>query len=261
MYDLSPLNIVLLVAAGVGSGFINTLAGGGSLLTLPALILLGMPADFANGTNRISVLAQSASTVMGFHGAGKFDTRAAVSILAPAAFGSLIGSLTATWIDPKLLEPLLLFAMLAMAAVLALRPKAIAPTEAVLNLTVKEKPIAIFYLFLVGLYGGFAQAGVGYLSLLVLGAVLRYDLVRANALKIAISGMFGIVPLAVFLLAGKVLWVPGAVLAVATIVGSRLGVRFALEARADTLRWILFACVVLACSVLLWRRFGPLVMG
>lgn len=261
MYDLSTPNIVLLVLAGVGSGFINTLAGGGSLLTLPALILLGMPADFANGTNRISVLAQSASTVLGFHGAGKFDTRAAVWILTPAALGSLIGSATAAWIDPGVLEPLLLVAMVSMAALLALRPRAIAPSEAVLNLSVKEKPVAIFYLFLVGLYGGFAQAGVGYLSLIVLGGVLRYDLVRANALKIAISGMFGIVPLAVFLIAERVLWVPGAILAVATVVGSRLGVRFALKAKAETLRWILFGCVLIACSVLLWRRFGYLIAG
>jgi len=244
VYELTWINSIPLILAGTASGFINTLAGGGSFLTLPALMLLGMPADLANGTNRVSVLAQSASTVQGFYKEGKFDTKAALWILAPSALGALAGAWTAALIPAGYLKPMLLGIMLIVAAVIVIKPQWISPPPDERTYTVRERPIAFFWFFLTGIYAGFIQAGVGFLSLMVLGGVLRYDLLRANALKIAISGMFGIVPLIVFALAGKVLWIPGAVLGAATVVGSRIGVRFALRAPERVLRWFLFAAVI-----------------
>ncbi|MEW6776981.1 MAG: sulfite exporter TauE/SafE family protein [Bdellovibrionota bacterium] len=244
MADLSPLNLFLLVVAGVGSGFMNTLAAGGSLLTLPALMLLGLPADYANGTNRVSVLAQSISTVLGFHEAGKFEVKAASLLLAPTAVGAAGGSLLASSLPADLLKPILLAAMVGMSLLMILRPASFSPPAGVIPKTLRERPDAILWLFLLGFYAGFAQAGVGFLALLILGPILRYDLLRANALKIFLSGVFGIVPLGIFLLAGKVLWAPGAILAVATVVGSRLGVGYALKADERAIRWVLLACVL-----------------
>jgi uncharacterized membrane protein YfcA len=102
-------------------------------------------------------------------------------------------------------------------------------------------------LFGAGLYGGFVQAGVGFVLLAVLGGVLRYDIVRANALKLVCTLVFGSVALGVFAVAGQVEWKLAALLAVYTVIGSQLGVRFALRARHDIIRWIMFAAVVATC--------------
>ena len=90
MYDL--LHITLLVIAGIAAGFVNTVAGGGSVFTVPALMLLGMPADIANGTNRVGVLMQSAAGVWGFRNRGKLDQSALMPIAVPTVAGSLIGA-------------------------------------------------------------------------------------------------------------------------------------------------------------------------
>ena len=102
-------------------------------------------------------------------------------------------------------------------------------------------------LFAAGVYGGFVQAGVGFLLLAALGGIVRYDLVRANALKIVCTVGFGGVALIVFAAAGKVAWLPAAVLAAGSVVGSLAGVRFALRSPPAVLRWIVFTCVVASC--------------
>lgn len=245
MSDFSPLHYSILVLAGGASGFINTVAGGGSFLTLPALMLLGMPADVANATNRPSVLAQSVSTVAGFHAAGRFDTRAATWILGISSAGVMAGALAANWIPADYLKPILLGSMVIIATLMFFKPDLVLPPRDVPVLTVMDRPISVLWLVLTGFYGGLIQGGIGFLSLMVLCGVLHYDLTRANGMKIAISGISGILPLLVFLFAGKILWVPAMVLAVAAVIGSRIGVRFAITAKQETLRVILFVTVVI----------------
>lgn len=99
--EIDVVHLLVLILSGVAAGFINTLAGGGSLFTLPALMLLGMPADIANGTNRIGVFLQSVAGVWGYRRHGKLEQAALVPILVPSVLGALIGSLTASYIDRK----------------------------------------------------------------------------------------------------------------------------------------------------------------
>jgi uncharacterized membrane protein YfcA len=108
-------------------------------------------------------------------------------------------------------------------------------------------------LFGAGLYGGFIQAGVGFVLLAVLATGLRFDLLRANALKLVCTSIFGVVALAVFTVADQVRWAPAAVLAVATVVGSQLGVRFALKVSPKVIRWIIVVCVAASC-IAIWLR-------
>lgn len=110
-----------------------------------------------------------------------------------------------------------------------------------------KDPRALLGLFGAGLYGGFVQAGVGFVLLAVLGGVLRYDAVRANALKLVCTLLFGTVALGIFVYAGQVVWVPAVVLAVGTVIGSQLGVRFAVKANPKVIRAIIFVCVVATC--------------
>jgi len=243
---MDTLYIVLLIVSGIVAGFVNTVAGGGSIFTLPALMLLGMPADIANGTNRIGVFLQSLAGVRGFRLHGKLDQKAIMPILLPTVAGSLIGSWVASVIPVEVLKPVLLGTMIAMTLLIVLKPGTLPAVDEQI-LTLKEKPIVNLWLFLAGLYGGFVQAGVGFILLTALAGVLRYDLVRANALKMLCTLVFGGVALLVFIVQGQVLWVPGLILGASTIIGVQLSVRFAISAKQQTLKWILLGMALLVC--------------
>ncbi len=236
-----------LAVAGVAAGFLNVMAGGGSLLTLPALLLLGLPADQANATNRLSIVSQSATGVWAFARGGKLDTGAIAPILLPTMAGSLIGALAASRVPVDLLEYVLVGAMMAMATLLLVHPRAVTAGADEQPRWHDRRLAGAAGLFAAGLYGGFVQAGVGFILLSVLGGVLRYDLMRANALKLVCTAVFGAVALTVFVLAGDVVWLPAALLAVYTVIGSQLGVRFALRAPEALIRWVIFAAVIGTC--------------
>lgn len=242
--ELDLLGLALLAAAGVAAGFVNTMAGGGSLLTLPALMLLGLPADVANGSNRLSVVTQSVSGAWLFHRRGKLVTESVAGVVLPTVAGSAVGALVASKVPPAVLEPVLIVTLIVVALLMALAPHAVAPED--------EEPQPVGWkggggLFLAGLYGGFIQAGVGFVLLGVLGGLLRYDLVRANALKLVCTTIFGVVALGIFVAAGQVAWPPAIVLSVATVVGSQLGVRFALKVEPGVMRRIVLICVIASC--------------
>ncbi len=249
--DLEPWSLVVMIVAGVIAGFVNTFAGGGSLLTLPALMLAGLPADVANGTNRVCIVAQSASGVLGFKAKGKLPNP--VGLVLPTFAGALVGAWLAAAVLPRSwAKPVLLTLMITMALVMVFKPKAIARPDSD-PVRVRDSAWAALGLFGAGLYGGFVQAGVGFALLAVLGGLLRYDLVRANALKLVCTLVFGVVALAVFAYHDQVRWGVGTIVAVATVVGSLLGVRFASSVKPATLRVALAVMVVGACAAALFR--------
>ncbi len=241
---------VLLGVAGVVSGFINTMAGGGSLLTLPALMLLGLPPDVANGTNRLSVLAQSVSGVWLFNRKGKLDKSAIGPVLAPTVLGSLVGALAASAAPAWVLKPVMLSIMVGIALLIAVS----SPRKQDDGGKPKRFGLGTWLgMFGAGLYGGFIQAGVGFVLLAVLTTGLSFDLVRANALKLVCTMVFGVVALVIFSVAGQVRWAPAAALAVASVLGSQLGVRFALKVNPKVIRWLIVTCVTVS-SIVLWLR-------
>ncbi|MEM9194081.1 MAG: sulfite exporter TauE/SafE family protein [Myxococcota bacterium] len=237
-----PLAIV--IAAGFVAGFINTMAGGGSLITLPALMLTGLPADIANGTNRLGVVTQSVAGIVGYARAGKLTPRAIPPIVLPTGLGALIGALLASYAPKEVLKPVLLGTMMAMAAFMVFAPKSFAADPEDEPSSLRDRPAGAVGLFVAGVYGGFVQAGVGFVLLAVLGALLRYDLVRANALKLSATLVFGVVALAVFVARDQVSWIPAAALAVASAIGSLVGVRFALKVHPRVLRGIILLAVI-----------------
>lgn len=246
-YELTWLTVTLLFASGIIASFINVLAGGGSLLTLPALMLMGMPADVANATNRVGIFLQSVEGVRGFHRHGMFAKEAMLPILVPTISGSLAGSLVASYLPATVLEPVLLITMISMAVLMVVRPTSVSPPAGTIPLSVNQSPLGWISLFAAGLYGGFVQAAVGFVLIAALAGALRYDLVRANALKLACTAIFSIVALMVFVARGQVLWVPGLILAAGMVIGVRLSVRFAISVDQKVLRWFLLVMVVVAC--------------
>lgn len=247
-YEISGLMILLLLLAGLVAGFINTIAGGGSLLTLPALMMLGMPADIANGTNRIGIFLQSMAGARGFHKKGKLAPATILPTLLPCLAGALLGSLLASYLPVTWLKPVLLFTMLVMAFLLLVQPRIVVPPVGTPTYSIKERPMAGVGLFLAGLYGGFVQAGVGFILIAALAGGLRYDLVRTNALKMAITAALTVVALGVFIIRDQVLWIPGLVLAAGAVAGAMASVQFAISVSQTVLKWVLFVMVVATCT-------------
>jgi uncharacterized membrane protein YfcA len=249
--ELSYQSLAILAAAGVLATVVNVMAGGGGMIVLPTLMALGLPADVANGTYRLGV-TQSIAGTAAMHREGKLDTGSIVPILIPTVLGAVVGALLATWVPREVLKPIMLVTMILMAALIAFRRQTLIPGEGP-TLTPQEAPRSFVGLFLAGVYGGFIQAGVGFLLLGVLVGTLRHNLITGNALKLVITLAFGSVSLGIFAWAGLVSWAPAVVLAAASIVGARLGVRLMLKIPIAGLRWFVFACVVTTC-IAAWLR-------
>lgn len=237
-YDL--FSILLLITTGFVAGIINTLAGGGSNLTIPALMVMGMPADIANATNRVGVLLQGIVGVKGFHKAGRVDSSDFLPVLAPTLMGGMVGAVLASYAPQQLLKPLLLSAMIGMTIIMLVKPSVVCPPEGTVPHKIKERPSAWMALFVAGIYGGFVQAGVGFLLIGALAGTLRYDLVRTNALKMVCTIGFTSLALVIFIWNDQVLWLPGLILACGTMCGSYIAVKFALNANPKYLKWFLF---------------------
>jgi uncharacterized membrane protein YfcA len=245
--------IIGLSVAGVIAGFINTIAGGGSLLTLPALLLAGLPPDVANGTNRVGVLFQASSATFAFRGSGHLKNLPLAWIIAPTLVGAGGGAFVASRTPNDILEPILLGSMVVMAIMLAAKKSILIPATNEQAIQPKENKGALFGLLLAGFYGGFVQAGLGFLLLAVFGGMLRLDLVRANSVKAVTVLCLTLLALGIFLASGHVQWAPGLVLAVAGIIGARLGASFAMKIPPSTLRIVVLVTVTSASVWLLLR--------
>ncbi len=243
---LDPGAIILLCLAGFLAGGVNTIAGGGSNLTLPLLMMLGLPADVANGTNRVGIWLQCVAGVGAFDRHDALPRAAVAPVFVPTLSGGLTGALLAVALPNLYLKPVLLLCILTMAVAMLLRPDTIAPPPGTGARSPGEHRLAWWGLFGAGVYGGFVQAGVGFILLAVLTAGLRYDLLRANALKMSCALAFTTVALGVFIIFGKVSWVPGLILALGAMAGAWLAVKIAVNLSQAALRRILFVLTVAA---------------
>lgn len=245
--------IIILVILGFISGVINTLAGGGSNLTLPALMIFGMPPDIANATNRIGVLMQGISGSLGFKKHGQLPLDDFKSMIIPLLLGVLVGAFFASFTPNFILKYLLLGMMISLSLITLLRPNVLEIKQDEKPLKVKQRPISWWLLLLSGFYGGFVQAGVGFLLISVFAGILRYDLVKTNALKLFSVLVFTSLALIVFILNDQVRWSEGLILGFGTMFGAYFGVRFALNVKQKTLKWIIFAMTVIVSLIALLK--------
>jgi len=238
--------LLLLAIVGFIAGGINTVAGGGSNLTLPALMMLGLPADVANGTNRVAIFLQCITAIGSYDKYEALDRPAILPILIPTIAGGLVGAVLAAIIPAIYLKPLLLGCILTMAVVILMAPNAITPPTGTEPLSPDKSRVGWWGLFAAGIYGGFVQAGVGFILLAALAGGLRYDLLRANALKMVCTLAFTSVAMAVFIYFDQVRWLPGLVLAIGSMLGALVAVRIAVKLSQNSIKWFLFAMTLLA---------------
>lgn len=243
--SMEPLTAILLLVAGFLAGIVNALAGGGSFITLTALVVAGgLTVDVANGTNRVAIALQSLASFVTFHRAGHTEL-GLVARLAPATIaGAVVGASLSLEVPRDVFENIVGVAMLGMMALVLLRPKRFLD-GAVRASRLSPGPIDLVF-FGIGLYGGFLQAGVGVFLLFGLVGFAGRDLVAANVAKVVLALVFTVPALLVFASQGAVDWWHGLVLAVGTSVGGVVGAKVALKGGAPAVRWVLLA--VLAAS-------------
>jgi uncharacterized membrane protein YfcA len=223
----------LLVAGGLAAGVVNTLAGGGSLISVPLLVLVGLPGTVANGTNRIGVFVQSLTAALRFRAHGISGLEGALRVGVPVCLGSLVGAYTVARLSDATFERVFGVVMLLDLIPMLRRPRARAPDAAPW-----PRALAFAVFLAIGLYGGAVQAGVG---LLLVGALSHsgYDLVRANSIKVAVNVVLTALLHAV-------------VLAVGFSAGGALGARLAVRGGERLLR----PAIVVAVVALAGRMLG-----
>ena len=242
-----PLELLLLVVAGVVAGALNVVAGGGSFLTLPILLFMGLPSSLANGTNRVGVLAQNLGGIVGFHNHGVMDWTWSLKASIPAMVGAGLGVWAALAIPDFAFRRILSIAMVAVTVWSLLNRQA---SGAARDVKPPSHWFVVLGFFFVGIYGGFIQAGVGFLVLAITTAA-GMDLVRGNAVKLLTVMMLTIISLIVFAGAGQVDWPRGLALAVGNWGGAVIGVRMAVLKGHAWLQKVVTATVILF-AVALW---------
>jgi len=240
----------LLIVVGFVVGFINTVAGGGSLLSLPVLIFMGLPSNVANGTNRVAIVIQTALATAGFKskGVSTFPFNAYLGIAA--CIGSIIGAYIAVDIKGELFNSILAIVMIAVVCVIIFSPKmSIKDVEE--RITGKYLWLGILVFFFFGIYGGFINAGLGFLMILFLHYVNKMSLVRSNATKVFVAFCYMIVALVVFALNDKVNWKIGLILAIGNGSGAWLASRYSVK-KGDGFIKVFLVIMVVAMAIKLW---------
>ncbi len=241
----------VVVGAGFLAGFINILAGSGSLITLPMLIILvGLPVPIANGTNRIAVLLQNVVGIKAYSKKGVLDVRGVLIFGIPAILGSVIGAQIAVNLDEEILRKSIGVVMVLMLGVILFRPRQWLHGE-LQHMTEFPSTFNMLIFFIIGIYGGFIQAGVGIFLLAALVLGIGYDLVRANAIKVGIVLVFTLAALTVFVINDQVDWSIGLVLAIGNMAGAWTATNFAVEMGTVWVRRVLIAVVIFSAVSLL----------
>jgi len=242
---------VLLIVTGFVVGFVNTVAGGGSLLSLPILIFLGLPSNVANGTNRVAIAIQTAIGTAGFKSKGVSTAPFNIYLGISALLGAIIGAQIAVDIKGETFNQILAIIMIVVVLIIIFKPK-MKVEDLQERLTGKYLWIGIIAFFFFGIYGGFINAGLGFIIILFLHNVNRMNLVRTNATKVAVVFIYTLAALAIFVLNDKVNWVVGLILAVGNGTGAWLASRISVDRGDGFIKSFLVVVIVLMAIKLLF---------
>jgi uncharacterized protein len=273
--------IPVVFAVGVTAGFVNTLAGGGSLLSLPILIFLGLPTAIANGTNRFAIMIQCLFAVAGFKRKGISNFKLSLLLSIPALIGAMVGAQVAVDMSDALFKRVLAIIMLFVLGLIlwnsrqspgapldddyrpdtggrrtcppAIRRAGTPAKKWQINSQYDGNPIGLRWnrliitmiaFFFIGIYGGFIQAGVGFIIIAALTTISGLNLVDTNSHKVFVVGIYTVFALLIFVFHGKICWTVGMALAAGNGLGGWLGSHWAVDRGERWLRLILVICVV-----------------
>ena len=244
------LDYLLLVLVGFIAGVINVVAGGGSLLTLPMLIFLGLPPNIANGTNRIAIVIQNIFAVKGFQSKGVNTFPFSIYLAIPATIGAVIGAIAGVKIEGELFNKILGVIMVVIVAYMVLSPKT-SSKNSLERITGKYFWLSIIAFFFIGLYGGFIQAGVGFIILVALSSINHISLVKSNAIKVFVVLTYCVASIGIFAYNDSINWMYGFILSIGNASGAWVMSRWSVSKGDGFVKKVLII-MVLAMAIKLW---------
>jgi uncharacterized membrane protein YfcA len=248
VFDSSYLLLASVPILGFAAGFVNTIAGSGSLLTVPMLILLGLPANVANGTNRVGVTFQNVVAVATFMRHGAIDRTGVWRLLVPSVLGGIVGAQLAVDLDEALLRKVIGALMIGLLVVMLVQPERWLAAPGARSRARLWLELPVF--FAIGIYGGFIQIGVGIFLSAALVLCSGYDLVAANALKNVLVLAFTAAALVVFIVHHQVQWTIGLIVAVFQGAGAWVAVHLTMRRGAGFVRIAMIVIVAASAAAL-----------
>lgn len=235
------------LCGGILAGIINTLAGSGSLITLPILIFLGLPANVANGTNRVGVLFQSIVAVFSLRKSNTIKETSSLWLIIPSMIGGIAGTFIVVDLDEKIIRKVI-GAVMVIIFFLVIFNSQKWLREHPENGTSQKNPLMIFVFFVIGIYGGFIQAGVGIFLLSALVLLMKYNFNRSNFLKNLLVLCFTLPALIIFIYYDQVNWMLGLLMAAGQGIGAWLAAKFALNHKNANvwIRRLLIAIIIVS---------------
>ena len=236
------LKLFLLFVVGSIAGFINVFAGGGSTITLPILIFLGLDPSLANGTNRMGILAQTLSAVVSFRQEKYHDFKLSLRLTAFTLPGAIAGAIIATRISGDLFQKILAFVLIAVTVSIFL--KKINQEKPRGDCKTKSSWLIYPVMLAIGFYGGFMQVGVGFVFMASLYHLMSLNLIRVNMHKVFIIFVYTIPAFLVFLLTGNVEWSFGLILAVGMAFGAWWAAKISVKKGEKFIRIVLIPVIL-----------------
>lgn len=246
MIDIT--SALLLLFVGGLAGFINVNAGGGSSLTLPVLIFLGLDSATANGTNRVAIFIQSAAAVHSFQKENFKQYKTSIRLSLFTLPGAIAGSLFAVKLDDDSFQFILGIVMIGIIISMLLPKKKVVTDN---NADKEFSFLSIISMLLIGFYGGFIQVGVGYLLMFSLSQLLKFDLIHVNMHKVFIVFFYTVPSMLVFIITGNVNWVLGLVLATGNAFGAWWGAKLSIKKGEGLIKAILIISIAIMAAKLL----------
>lgn len=248
---MDVLDYLFIIVIGFISGFLNTVAGGGSLITLPVLIFMGLPGSVANATNRVAILVQNITAVSGFNSKGiKLPLPYSLYLGLASLGGGFMGAKLAVDIDDTLFNRILAVIMILVVISIVLEPR-VKKVNRPERLGVVHQALGIVAFFFLGIYGGFIQAGIGFLVIAVLTKVNHFNLVKTNYVKVFAAIVYTGVAVLVFALENKIVWITGLVLAIGQGFGGWYASRWSVDKGEVWIKRVMVAAVI-GLAVKLW---------
>jgi uncharacterized membrane protein YfcA len=239
--------ILILFFVGAIAAFINVNAGGGSSLTLPVLIFLGLDPSVANGTNRVAILFQNASAVYAFKKEKFYELKNSLILSALTLPGAIIGAVTAVSISDELFEKILGVIMIFIIITMILPKKKTEKTKS--DFTIDWKIVTA--MIVIGFYGAFLQVGVGFLLMASFQYLMKLDLIRVNMHKVFVVFVFTLPALLVFILTDNINWFYGVTLSAGNAFGGWWGAKLSVKKGEKLIKFVLIIAILIMALKLL----------
>lgn len=234
--------IILLIMSGVAVGFINTLAGGGTIISISTFMAMGLPIITAAGTNRIPVMLQNLVASIIFKKKKLYKFSEAIKLSIPLTIGALLSAQFTTTLSSNTFSIVFMCGLLIFAALLFYKPESW--RREIRDETIKIKPRHWIILFVIGIYGGSIYVGMGYMLIGLFVISLGFDLIQANAIKNLMALILAPISLIPFILTSQVDYRMGFVHGIGNIIGAYIASKYALKLGPKFIKRLLIIMVI-----------------